>query len=217
MRRVGVMGGMFDPVHRGHVAVALEAVNALSLDELRMVPCQLPNHRGPATASAHDRVTMLKLATQIDRRLLVDERECVRPGVSYTVDTLESLRGDFPDAALVLVMGADAFRGLAGWHRWQQIAQLAHIAVVSRPGANMEISADTADQLQLRRVDSAMQMFAEREGKVILLSELQLDISSTQMREMLRAQQTLAAQTSVALLPDAVAAYIDAHDLYRAG
>lgn len=217
MRRVGVMGGMFDPVHSGHVAVALEAVNVLSLDELRMVPCHLPNHRGPAAASAPDRLTMLKLATQIDRRLRVDERECARPGVSYTVDTLESLRGDFPDAALVLVMGADAFRGLAGWHRWQHIAQLAHIAVVSRRGVKIEISADTADQLQWRQVNSATQMFAAREGRVILLPELQLDISSTQVREMLRSQQTFAEQKRVALLPEAVAAYIDEHDLYRAG
>ncbi|MGB4246643.1 MAG: nicotinate-nucleotide adenylyltransferase [Pseudohongiellaceae bacterium] len=212
MRRVGVMGGMFDPVHRGHIAVALEAVDALSLDELRLVPCHLPNHRGPATASARDRVTMVKLAAQIDGRLLVDERECSRPGVSYTVETLESLRRDFPDAALVLVMGADAFRGLARWHRWQQIPQFAHIAVVSRPGVTIAIPAEIAGEMQGRQVESAMQLFTAREGRVIMLDALQIDISSTQVRSALQEHGPIAT-----LLPDAVADYIEEHDLYRAG
>ena len=212
MRRVGVMGGMFDPVHRGHIAVALEAVNALSLEELRMVPCHLPNHRDPATASAQDRVTMVNLAAQIDRRLQVDERECMRPGVSYTVDTLESLRVDFPNAALVLVMGADAFLGLARWHRWQEILHFAHITVVSRPGVTITIPAEIADEMQGRQVESATQLFAAREGRVIMLNRLQMDISSTQVRSTLQMHQPIST-----LLPDAVASYIEEHGLYRAG
>lgn len=211
VRRVGVMGGMFDPVHRGHIAVALEAMNALSLDELRMVPCHLPNHRGPAAASAQDRVTMVKLAAQVDGRLLVDERECTRPGVSYTVDTLESLRRDFPDVALVLVMGADAFLGLSRWHRWQQIPPLAHIAVVSRPGVRIAIPAEIAGEMQGRQVDSAAQMFVVREGKFIMLTALQMDISSTQVRSTLQMHRATSA-----LLPDAVAGYIEEYGLYRA-
>lgn len=154
---------------------------------------------------------MVKLAAQTDGRLLVDERECSRPGVSYTVDTLESLRRDFPDVALVLVMGADAFGGLARWHRWQQIPQLAHIAVVSRPGVTIAMPAEIADEMQGRQVDSATQMFTAREGKIITLTALQMDMSSTQVRSMLQMHQPISK-----LLPDAVAEYIEEHGLYRA-
>ncbi|MDP1931661.1 MAG: nicotinate-nucleotide adenylyltransferase [Gammaproteobacteria bacterium] len=211
MRKIGVMGGMFDPVHRGHLAVATEALNVLDLDELRMVPCHLPSHRGPAAASAQDRVAMLRLATEYDRRLLIDERECFRFGVSYTVDTLEALRREFSQDSLVLVMGADAFRGLAGWHCWQQIPQLAHIAVVSRPGVLNEIPDACASELQGRQVACAEQLFAARKGKLIMLSNLQLEISSTLVREKLESHDAIDT-----LLPDAVAGYIKVHGLYRA-
>lgn len=154
---------------------------------------------------------MVNLAAQIDGRLLVDERECSRPGVSYTVDTLESLRRDFPDVALVLVMGADAFLGLARWHRWQKILQLAHIAVVSRPGVMIAPPAEIEGEMQGRQVNSATQLFAEREGNVIMLDALQVDISSTQVRSRLQMRGP-----TPELLPYAVADYIEEHGLYRA-
>src|SRR5690606_2685035 len=111
--RIGVMGGMFDPVHSGHLQVALTAWHLLELDQLRLVPCHVPNHRAPATATSAQRLEMLQLAAAREPRLRVDAREMERDGISYTVDTLASLRNDFPSSALVLVLGMDAFAGLA--------------------------------------------------------------------------------------------------------
>ncbi|MDO8271640.1 MAG: nicotinate (nicotinamide) nucleotide adenylyltransferase, partial [Gammaproteobacteria bacterium] len=180
---IGVMGGMFDPVHNGHIAVALAALKALALDELRLIPCHLPNHRGPASASAQERLAMLRLAAAVDDRLRVDDRECLRPGVSYTVDTLESLRAEHETAVLVLIVGADAFAGLTGWHRWQEIFGLANVLVVSRPRAFATWPAALQEEVQQRQVSSGELLCAQTQGSVLLLQDLQWDISSTQVRE----------------------------------
>lgn len=206
---IGVMGGMFDPVHNGHIAVALAALKALALDELRLIPCHLPYHRGPASASAQERLTMLQLAAAVDDRLRVDDRECLRPGVSYTVDTLESLRAEYKTAVLVLIVGADAFAGLTGWHRWQEIFGLANVLVVSRPRALDTWPATLQEEVQQRQVNSVEMLCAATQGRVLLLQDLQWDISSTQVREVLRRHSDAAA-----LLPPAVASYIRTHGLY---
>lgn len=206
---IGVMGGMFDPVHNGHIAVALAALNALALDELRLIPCHLPNHRGPASASAQERLTMLRLAAVVDDRLRVDDRECLRPGVSYTVDTLESLRAEHERAVLVLIMGADAFAGLTRWHRWQELFGLANLLVVSRPGAPEALPAALQAEVERRQVSSVASLCSTVQGGVLLLQDLQWDISSTQVREELRRHSGAAT-----LLPPAVASYIRSHGLY---
>lgn len=206
---MGVMGGMFDPVHNGHIAVALAALKALALDELRLIPCRLPNHRGPASASALERLTMLGLAAAVDDRLQVDDRECLRPGISYTVDTLRSLRSEHDTAVLVLVVGADAFAGFTGWHRWQEIFELANVLVVSRPGASDAWPAALLAEVRQRQVGSGELLCARAQGGVMFLQELHCDISSTQVREELRRHSGAAA-----LLPPAVASYIRDHGLY---
>lgn len=206
---IGVMGGMFDPVHNGHLAVALAAVQALALDELRLVPCHLPHHRAPAAAVAQERLAMLRLAAQVDNRLRVDDRECRRSGISYTVDTLTSLRAEFETAVLVLVMGADAFASLPGWQRWQEIFGLANVLVVSRPGVLKALPASLQTELTQRQVASSAQLCGQRHGGILLLNDLQWDISSTQVREELRLHAG-----AVALLPPTVASYIRTHGLY---
>ncbi|MES3009082.1 MAG: nicotinate-nucleotide adenylyltransferase [Pseudomonadota bacterium] len=208
-RRIGVMGGMFDPVHNGHLAVALAAVQALGLDELRLVPCHLPNHRAPAAASAQERLAMLRLAVEVDDRLRVDDRECRRSGISYTVDTLTSLRAEFDSAVLVLVMGADAFASLPSWQRWQEIFGLANVLVVSRPGVLKTLPASLQAELTQRQVASSAQLCEQRQGSILLLNDLQWDISSTQVREELRRPHG-----AVALLPLEVSSYIRTQGLY---
>ena len=209
LRRIGVMGGMFDPVHNGHVAVAVAALQALRLDALRLIPCHLPNHRGPAAASVQERLDMVRLAALVDARLIVDDRECLRPRVSYTVETLESLRAECTSAVLVLIVGFDAFAGLTGWHRWQDIFTLANVLVVSRPGVSVELPASLRVEMQQRQVASAKKLCAQPQGGILLLNKLQWDISSTQVREELRLHSG-----ATTLVPAAVANYIRAHGLY---
>lgn len=208
-RRIGVLGGMFDPVHLGHLQLASVALEALMLAQLRMVPCHLPNHRGPASASAQARLAMLRLATQNEPRIVVDDRECLRDGISYTVDTLMALRQEFPDAALVLVLGADAFAGLERWHRWKDLFRLAHLLVVSRPGDAVALPPALAREVQAREVPDAAQMFATSSGACLFSRHLQVDISSTAVRQALRRRGA-----TTTLLPQCVRDYIDEHALY---
>lgn len=210
-RRLGVLGGMFDPVHLGHLQAASLALSELALHELRMVPCHLPAHRAQAAASAQARLDMLRLATVNEERIVVDGRECLREGVSYTVDTLQSLREENPDASLVLVLGADAFAALERWHRWQTLFTLAHLLVVSRPGDSGALTPALAEEVRSRAVSSADQMFASSSGTVMFCRHLQVDISSTAVRQALREKRA-----TTTLLPECVRDYIEQHALYRA-
>ena len=219
MTRIGVMGGMFDPVHTGHIAAAVAALDCLSLDELRLIPCANPFHRDAAVADADDRVAMLKLAAQTDARLLVDERELKRQGISYTVDTLLSLHVDFPDSIFVLVLGEDAFQSLPHWHKWRELFELCHICMINRPVTghdpdNEDSGARQALHLELlkRQVNNVNELFAEQKGRIFLLNKEALQIASNELRTQL---QTGADSDAALMLPTAVSKYIAEHNLYR--
>ena len=209
-RRIGVMGGMFDPVHLGHLEAANLAIETLGLDELRMVPCHIPNHRGAAHASAEHRLAMLRLASADYHRIVIDDRECLREGISYTVDTLASIAQECPDAILVLVMGIDAFAKLPTWHHWQALFMMAHILVLDRPGTDIRIDPELELDLECREVDDVQRMFLGAQGKILRLKQPQIEISSTQVREQLSGNGS--AQT---IIPRVVKDYIQAHSLYQ--
>ena len=132
-RRIGILGGTFDPVHVGHLAIARSATEALALDELRFVPTARSWQKEAAGANAGQRCDMLRAAIGSTPGWQVDEREIRRGGASYTVDTLESLREELGgDAAIVLVLGSDQFRNLDTWHRYRELLRFAHIATTQR-------------------------------------------------------------------------------------
>ena len=114
---IGVLGGSFDPVHYGHLRLAIELLQDLALSEMRLIPCGVPPHRALLVASNAQRVAMLQAAIVGEQGLVVDERELRRSGPSYTVDTLTSLRSELGDVPLCLIMGKDAFIHLHTWHR----------------------------------------------------------------------------------------------------
>lgn len=209
-RRIGVMGGMFDPVHLGHLEAANLAIETLGLQELHMVPCHVPNHRGAAKASAEDRLAMLRLATADYHRIVIDDRECRHEGVSYTVDTLASIAQENPDAVMVLVMGIDAFATLPKWHQWQALFLMGHIVVLARPGPEVKIDSDLEIDLKYREVKDIERLFSVPQGKILRLNEPQIDISSTQVREGLTETGDAGAN-----IPRVVKDYIQAHSLYQ--
>lgn len=209
-RRIGVMGGMFDPVHLGHLEAANLAIETLGLHELRMVPCHVPNHRGSAHASAEHRLAMLRLASADYHRIVVDDRECLRDGVSYTVDTLASIAQECPDAILVLVLGIDAFAKLPTWHRWQALFMMAHIVVLGRPGPDITIDPGLDMDLQCREVADVEHLFWGAQGKILRLGQPQVDISSTDVRE-----KCSGSGDAGAIIPRVVKDYIQAHSLYQ--
>lgn len=182
---IGIFGGTFDPVHFGHLRSACEVLEQLDLEEVRLVPCADPAHREPARASARDRLAMVELAAAGTPGLVVDDRELRRPGPSYMVDTLDSIRSEVADVPLCLILGMDALLGLASWHRWQRILELAHIAVMQRPGVETPDRGIIAELLDSREITAREGFQAASSGKIMFVPITQLHISATQIRDIL--------------------------------
>ena len=182
---IALLGGTFDPVHYGHLRFADAVRRALGLSEVRIVPARDPPHRGSPKASAADRLAMLRLAVNEFPGLVVDDRELRRAGKSYTVDTLTDLRRDYPDQPLLLLLGADAFRGLPTWHRWRELFDLAHLVVVERPGVNLEaaLPAPLRAIWHERLVADPAILLARPAGAILMQRIAPLDVSATAIRE----------------------------------
>ena len=134
MSPIGVFGGTFDPIHFGHLRTAFEMLQALRFEEVRFIPCGTPPHRGETYANASQRLEMVRVAVDGQSGFVVDDRELQRDGPSYSIDTLKTLREEFPQRSLGLIVGMDAFLGLPRWHRWRELLDVAHIIVAHRPG-----------------------------------------------------------------------------------
>lgn len=183
---LAILGGTFDPVHIGHLRVALEAADALSA-ELRLMPASVPPHREQPVATAAQRVAILRAALVGQDRLRLDERELSRSGRSYTIDTLIELREEMGrDRCLVLLVGRDAFCGLPTWHRWRELFEHAHIGVLSRPGHLIEISDELAREVSSRLISASSLGDHGAFGKVFDIAVSALQISATAIRELLR-------------------------------
>ncbi|MBM7061393.1 nicotinate-nucleotide adenylyltransferase [Pseudomonas sp. UL073] len=210
-RRIGVLGGTFDPVHIGHLRGALEVAEYLQFDELRLIPSARPPHRDTPQVSAAQRLAMVELAVADVPPLRVDDRELKRERPSYTIDTLESLRGELAaDDQVFLLLGWDAFCGLPSWHRWEELLQHCHMLVLQRPDADSEASEALRNLLAARSVNDP-QAIVGVAGQISFIWQTPLAVSATQIR------QRLAEGRSVRyLVPDSVLAYIHAHGLYRA-
>lgn len=181
---IGVFGGTFDPVHVGHLRTAHELMTALGLAEVRFVPCRLPPHRPPAVAPEALRLRMLEAALEGLPGFRVDDRELRRPGLSYMVETLASLRDEVGDRPLCLLLGLDAFLGLPTWHRWREIPDLAHIVVARRPGVAQPLEGEAGEFLKSRAAASPGDLARAPAGRVLLRDVTQLEISSSAIRDL---------------------------------
>ena len=193
--RVGVLGGTFDPVHRGHLALARAAREELALDEVLFVPAGQPwRKEGRVVAPAGHRLAMLRLALEDEPAFAVETMELERPGPSYTADTLEALRAARPDDELFFVIGEDALADLPNWVRPERILELATLAVA-------------------RRVDvpqAAGERLPGLSERVVRLKMPLLAVSATEIRERVRRGEPIGE-----LVPPTVGAYIREHGLYR--
>ncbi|RIX48493.1 MAG: nicotinate-nucleotide adenylyltransferase [Rhodocyclales bacterium GT-UBC] len=211
---LGLFGGTFDPVHFGHLRLAEESIAHLGLGGVRWIPAGRPPHRGVPEVTGEQRLAMVSAAIAGNTRFSVDASEVMAAAPSYTVHTLERLRHELgADRALVLLVGADAFAGLASWHRWRDIFSLAHLAVSHRPGFPVEsasLPAALAEEFEARRLSDIDSLKASPGGAIATFAMTQLAISATQIRKLLANQ--LSARY---LLPDAVLDYIQTHSLYR--
>ena len=206
---IAVLGGTFDPVHFGHLRVALEVQERLSCTEVRLVPCSTPPHRAPPVASAEQRLEMLRLATLAASKFIVDQRELRRTGPSYTVDTLASLRDEGGTMPLVLIVGMDAFVALDTWHEWHRLTEYAHLVVVERPGTACPDTGPLASMLRERLTTDPVELHDAPAGRILLCRTTQLDISATAIRAMVAADRS-----PRYLIPDPVFDYIRKEQLY---
>lgn len=208
---IGILGGTFDPVHYGHLRLALECKEAAALQEIRLVPSSMPPHREPPRAAAAQRLGMLKLATASVAGLTVDDCEIRRGGTSYTIDTVREIRKHSGNRTVCIIMGMDAFRQLPSWKEWELILEQVHIIVADRPDVETRIDDRQLARLyQTRRTDRRDDLHRVPAGSILKIDIPLLTISSTRIRDML-----LRGQDPSFLLPDNVIDYIRSHKLYR--
>jgi nicotinate-nucleotide adenylyltransferase len=182
---IGVLGGTFCPIHDGHLRLARHARDRLGLDEVRLVPAAAPPLRASPRIPAARRLRWVRLAIAREPGLRADARELKRRGPSYTVDTLESLRAQFPDAALCLLLGQDSVRSLARWRRWRELPDYAHLVFFARPGEKAALPAPLARLLRGRRARNAAQLRRRPAGLWLRAALAPRDYSATDIRRRL--------------------------------
>ena len=193
MRKVGLLGGSFDPVHNAHVALAHAALDALALHEVRWIPAGQPWQKSRAMTAATHREAMVRLAIAEEPRFVLDRSELQRQGPTYTLETVREMHAAWPGAELTLIIGQDQYAGMHTWHGWQALLGMVQLAVAARPGAERAVNAEVLT-IQHRNVPLPM-----------------LDISSSDIR-----QQVARGQNIDHLVPPQVARYIEHQALYRA-
>lgn len=209
-KRIGLLGGTFNPIHIGHLRSAIEIVECLALDELRLIPNAIPPHREQPKVMPQDRLAMVRLAAANIAKLTVDAQELDRYKPSYTIDTLHNTRAQLEAAdQLFLIMGMDAFAILPTWHRWQELLQYCHILVLQRPDMTVVIS-DELQQYLVKNWVEDFTLLAGSCGKITYIQQTPLNISATQIRNILHRKKT-----AQFLLPDTVLEYINKHQLYQ--
>jgi nicotinate-nucleotide adenylyltransferase len=203
MSPVGIFGGTFDPIHFGHLRTAFELLHALRLAEVRLVPAGNPPHRGIPLCDARHRLDMVRAAVADQPGLIVDDREVRREGPSYTVLTLRELRDEAPGRPICLLLGMDAFLGLPQWHEWRSVFDLAHVVVAHRPGWIAPVAGTLGELLAVRGTQRVEDLHESVAGRIHVRPVTQLEISSTDLRDLI-----VAGQDPRYLLPDAVRALI---------
>ncbi len=195
--RIGILGGSFDPVHVTHVDLASRARDALGLDRVLLIPAARPPHKlHRRLSSDEDRLAMLELALEGKKGLEVDDRELRRGGISYTIDTVEDVLAQQPDAELYLIVGGDNLADLAGWRRFPDLARKVILVVFHRPGSPPDIPG------ALRGTPGLTMEILEAPPS---------PVSSTDIR-----RRAAAGLSLEGLVPQAVASYVCQNGLYRA-
>jgi len=189
-KRIGIMGGTFDPIHHGHLVAASEVAKSFGLDEVVFVPTGQP-YQKDGVSSPEFRYEMTVIATASNPRFRVSRIDIDRPGPTYTIDTLRDMKAKYPNSDLFFISGADAIRQIVAWKDSDQLWDLAHFVAVSRPGHQLSVTGLPA-------------------GGVSLLQVPALAISSTDCRD-----RVARGFPVWYLVPDGVVQYISKHNLYK--
>ena len=217
-RRIGVYGGTFDPIHKGHLRVATALCEAFAFDQFLFVPAFVPPHkRSREIASPYHRYAMTVLATMNDDRMQVSTIEIETPTRPYTIETLARLQAQMPEERLFFIMGADSFAEVTSWYAYEQLLTKYDVIVAARPGYDVKmqtLAAHLPDDLRGRVVDLRGQRRPDLKDfatpRIFLTDYVAVDIAATEVRE--KARKGLLLDDDV---PQAVAEYIVKYRLYK--
>lgn len=199
MKKLGILGGTFDPIHNGHLYLAREAYSKLGLDEVLLVPASVPPHKlGLDVTPARDRYMMTLLATEGESFMRVSDIELKREGPSYTYDTVLALKKLYPDYEFYFIIGGDTVPQLHTWSRIRVLLEMVTFVAVGRPGYT-----DVINQAANELGDIVYQ-------KVKMLDTREFSVSSTEIRNRIRQRRSL-----IGLVPDIVQEYIYVNGLYH--
>lgn len=201
-----LFGGTFDPVHLGHLHAARAVASALQVDRIRLVLSARPSHKDSTGGSLTERWEMLQLACAGHLELVPDDREIKRQRPSYTVETLEALRAEYPRESLVWVIGSDAYALLPSWYRWREVLELANLLVLNRPGGFPQMDAQMSAYTREHQVQSLEDC---HEGGIYILDDVMQEVSAAEIRAGIAEGRDM-----THLLPESVAHYIRANRLY---
>lgn len=216
MKRIAFYGGSFDPVHRGHLAIADELNRLFELDQFVFIPAyHAPHKSGRTPTSSYDRYAMLALATRNDCRLRVSKLELDLPEKPYTVETLARLQAAMPDTEVLFVMGADSWQDIRTWREWEKVLTMSSHIVVTRPGYDITFSHVT-DEIRQRIVDirgtDRLPEGTDLEKRSIFMTDaVNMDISATAIRRRIRENDP----SWRADIQEEVAKYIEKYQIYR--
>lgn len=206
MSLIGILGGSFDPIHYGHLAVGEHVFRECALTQLQFIPCRLPPHRQKPQAGPEHRLEMTRLAIAGHPHWIVNDIDFQRPGPSYMLDTLRLLCKQQPSARWALILGMDAFSHFNEWYQWEKILTLAHLIIVNRPGYTPPAWSQAL--LQDAQIKTAKELTLFFAGKILIEDMTPCPISSTDIRR--QAELPILQD----YLPPTVLDYIHRHRLY---
>ena len=205
-----MIGGAFDPVHIGHIRIALDCMDALDLDGVNFIPANTPPHKAAAGAAPRHRLAMLELALKPYPQLAVDDVELRRGGISYTIDTLIELRAGNPEQSFCFIMGADAFSTLPTWRRWQELTDYAHLVIIDRkPQGGQRRDQRLQDHYAGHACASPPGLHKRPGGYIHKAAVSVPDISSSQARALIKGKQN-----TENILPPGIHNYTKENNLY---
>lgn len=206
---IGILGGTFDPIHNGHIELALQILQQTPVETIKLLPCFQPVHKERLYASAIDRVAMIEIAIRSYPDLQLDRTEIERGGASYMIDTLTSLSMRLPLTPLCLILGQDAFSRFSSWKRWIDLFSLAHIIVANRPDSHPVYPSELAAQVEQRRIDDPQLLTKQLAGSILWVDIPPIAISATKIRSRIHTRQSIED-----LVPQDIDTYIYEHHLY---
>lgn len=214
---LGIFGGTFDPIHNGHIFPVLEGAEKANIKKVALMPCYIPSHKNPATASSADRLKMVELVCADHPLFYPDARDINRGKPTFSVDSLKEIREAMPTTPLCFFIGTDSLQNLFTWHEWPTLFSLCHFVVCARKGESVKALKNNSDNLlqlqallKKRQIFNPMALHNSLAGHIYMAKTQTLTMSSSEIRQQLAKNQAVEG-----FLPPKIIDYIQQHKLYQ--